>query len=319
MTDPVNPQLPSSLFLEDRRFSPPQCPSIRLAADCPMIDAGAPRSSVIPQNEEDLRSVEQLAKLKQSLRISEEPDVFWNLLVEGLACICGAQFVFVVREEGEGSQRHHHRPSCLVGLYFYYNDGCQCVGLERNRLFFGANPLSHADYQRLCLITEGLGQITESGAGELPFAAEAYLSIPLFSRGECLAHLGLMWSDRGLQERTLSWLSLQMALYSLEDLVVQRLLQEVDGGEPSHSHDISSTNVIPSADLDVPHPIHPFKPYARSLSHELRTPMQGIVGMLDVMHATVREAINRPTLDQTNGVFDSLTENIEMIQGAYAL
>ncbi|KKK20662.1 hypothetical protein ARAM_000341 [Aspergillus rambellii] len=56
------------------------------------------------------------------------------------------------------------------------------------------------------------------------------------------------------------------------------------------------------------------KPFARSLSHELRTPMQGIVGMLDVMHATVREAIQGKPSPRAAFVFQSLKESIEMVQ-----
>ena len=270
----------------------------------------------------DYRAVEHLAELKQILSVSEESDVFWTRLVEGLAVICGSQFVFIVRKEDEveqQQQQHHHQHQQLLrGLYFYYNDGSECVGLKKNRLFFGANPLSQVHYEKPCLMTEHMSHVMESSAGEIPFAAEAYLSIPLFSWGKCLAHLGLMWTDKGLQERVLSWTSMQLALHSLEDLVVQHLLLEMDNSPTPQ--DVSPTNLVHSAGLNVPHavhssPIHPFKPYARSLSHELRTPMQGIVGMLDVMHATVRESITGGPSEKNDGVFLSLKENIEMIQG----
>jgi hypothetical protein len=47
----------------------------------------------------------------------------------------------------------------------------------------------------------------------------------------------------------------------------------------------------------------------------LRTPMQGVVGMLDIMHATVQEALESPPTESVRGVFRSLREDIEMVQG----
>jgi signal transduction histidine kinase len=58
-----------------------------------------------------------------------------------------------------------------------------------------------------------------------------------------------------------------------------------------------------------------FKPYARSLSHELRTPMHGVIGMLDVMHATVQESIESQPNPKIRNIFQTLKENIEVVQG----
>jgi signal transduction histidine kinase len=57
------------------------------------------------------------------------------------------------------------------------------------------------------------------------------------------------------------------------------------------------------------------KPYARSLSHELRTPMHGVIGMLDVMHAKVQEAIEAQDNPKIGIIFQALKENIEVVQG----
>ena len=57
------------------------------------------------------------------------------------------------------------------------------------------------------------------------------------------------------------------------------------------------------------------KPFARSLSHELRTPMHGVIGMLDVMHATVQEAIESQQSLKIRAIFQALKENIEVVQG----
>ncbi|KAF7510945.1 hypothetical protein GJ744_005775 [Endocarpon pusillum] len=57
-----------------------------------------------------------------------------------------------------------------------------------------------------------------------------------------------------------------------------------------------------------------FRPYARSLSHELRTPMQGVIGMLDVMHATVQESIELQQNAKIRNIFLALKNNIEVVQ-----
>ncbi|KGO76090.1 CheY-like superfamily [Penicillium italicum] len=264
--------------------------------------------------------IEHLVKLKQGLRASDT-ELFWKRLMEDMTSITKAQYGFVARRVHGSepmSELGGRRPS-LFGAAFYYNDGYQTVGLQRNRYFAGGNPLLHMDHERPCLIPENLSSLVSFGDDQLPFGADGYLSIPLFSAGKCLAHLGLMWSKDGLRHRNLSWSFLEMILHSLEDLIVQRL----DSGEKildellvspttntSDFHNSQTTAFHQAADFNT----HPLKPYARSLSHELRTPMQGVVGMLDVMHATVREAMESKTPVKSGGIFQSLKEGIEMVQ-----
>lgn len=76
--------------------------------------------------------------------------------------------------------------------------------------------------------------------------------------------------------------------------------------------------MVTISDLDDPEflPTTPsFKPFARSLSHELRTPMHGVIGMLDVMQATVQEAIESHQCPNLRKIFYGLRENIEVVQG----
>jgi signal transduction histidine kinase/CheY-like chemotaxis protein len=265
-------------------------------------------------------AIEHLVTLKQGLRTSDT-ELFWKRLMEDITSITKAQYGFVARRVHGNEPMPElcgRRPS-LFGAAFYYNDGYQTVGLQRNRYFAGGNPLLHMDHERPCLIPENLSSLVSFGDDQLPFGADGYLAIPLFSAGKCLAHLGLMWSKDGLRSRNLSWSFLEMILHSLEDLIVQRLLsgEVLANGQTSHTSDTTPS---------IPHPhdsgIHehshfnsqPLKPYARSLSHELRTPMQGVVGMLDVMHATVREAMESKTPVKSGGIFQALKEGIEMVQ-----
>lgn len=266
-------------------------------------------------------AIEHLVTLKQGLRTSDT-ELFWKRLMEDITSLGKAQYGFVARRVHGGEplpELGGRRPS-LFGAVFYYNDGYENVGLERNRYFAGGNPLLHMDHERPCLIPENLKSLLSFGDDQLPFAAEAYLAIPLFSAGKCLAHLGLMWSPEGLRTRNLSWSFLEMLLHSLEDMIVQRLLLDevfpehegptIQPTDPASLQDSQTAPAAHASDFTS----QPLKPYARSLSHELRTPMQGVVGMLDVMHATVREAMESKTPVKSGGIFQALKEGIEMVQ-----
>ncbi|KAJ5699169.1 CheY-like superfamily [Penicillium malachiteum] len=267
-------------------------------------------------------AIENLVSLKQGLRTSDT-ELFWKRLMEDLTSISKAQYGFVARRAHGGepmAELGGRRPS-LFGAVFYYNDGYQNVGLQRNRYFAGGNPLLHMDHERPCLIPENLKSLVSFGDDQLPFPGEAYLAIPLFSAGKCLAYLGLMWSAEGMRNRNLSWSFLEVVLHSLDDMIVQRLLEDEVFPEqescafppiPPTVEDVQYTTFHETSDFVSHHST--LKPYARSLSHELRTPMQGVVGMLDVMHATVREAMESRTPIKSGGIFQALKEGIEMVQ-----
>lgn len=57
--------------------------------------------------------------------------------------------------------------------------------------------------------------------------------------------------------------------------------------------------------------------HAETLSHELRTPMQGIFGGLDLMRATIQRAQANGGQLSTQELFAALEENICTIQGSY--
>ncbi|GIK03634.1 hypothetical protein Aspvir_007707 [Aspergillus viridinutans] len=271
-------------------------------------------------------AIERLVKLKQELRALDS-ESFWNRLMESVTSICNAQYGFVARKVQDHElviEMGDHKPS-LFGTAFYYNDGNQTVGMHRHRYFAGGNPLSHMDHEKPCLIPENLESLRCFCPDKLPFAADGYLAVPLFFQTKCIAHLGLMWSKTGLQKRSLPWSFLEMILYSVEDLVVQQIHNDAECPKLSEQPKREATgtpgsvravdNVNPSiANCYAEFTTQPLKPYARSLSHELRTPMQGVLGMLDVMHATVREAMHGKPSAKNGYVFQSLKESIEMVQ-----
>ncbi|RAL05833.1 sensor histidine kinase/response regulator [Aspergillus ibericus CBS 121593] len=292
-----------------------------LLDDDSQVDSSGRRYIGAPQN----IAIDRLVKLKQELRTLGS-EKFWHQLMDQISSICDAQYVFVARKARDDESVNEiggHKPY-LFGTAFYYNDGYETAGMHRHRYFAGGNPLSHMDHEKPCLIPEKLGSFISFDHDQLPFAAEGYLAVPLFSETKCLAYLGLMWSESGLKKRSLAWSFLEMILYSLEDLVVQRIRDDLECAKPqssnSKSRNVSTSHtIVDDAHISIPHGLadfasHPLKPYARSLSHELRTPMQGVVGMLDVMHATVREAIQDKPSPKAGYVFRTLKESIEMVQ-----
>jgi signal transduction histidine kinase len=103
---------------------------------------------------------------------------------------------------------------------------------------------------------------------------------------------------------------MEMMFHALEDTILHGFLER---GHFSNSiKNQQPKTVIPHEAVTAAQSL---KPYARSLSHELRTPMQGVVGMLDVMYATVQEAAEGQNDHHVRGVLNTLKENIEVVQG----
>jgi signal transduction histidine kinase/AmiR/NasT family two-component response regulator len=116
-----------------------------------------------------------------------------------------------------------------------------------------------------------------------------------------------MWSVERAAQRRLSWPVIEMLMHSFEDMICARFLEAADFQHPPpEPHRVVPHEAVTAAQS--------LRPYAGSLSHELRTPMQGIVGMLDVMHATVEEAVEGQADPAVRAVFDQLRQNIEIVQ-----
>ncbi|PGH03527.1 hypothetical protein AJ79_07362 [Helicocarpus griseus UAMH5409] len=275
-------------------------------------------------------AIERLLRLKEELR-DAETETFWKRLMEGIAAVCNAQCSFVATSNSEHVQKPKacdtamstadtHEPP-LLGVSLYYNDGHSITGMHRNYKNFSRDiPCDFMKHDKVFLVPDNLASHMGDNFNMLPFPMDAYLAVPLFSGGKCFAHFGLMWTVEGLEKRDVSWAYLEMILHSLEDLVQHRILTERIYKKPAlvqrreeqerrGRSKASKPTAYQSAAAS-----HSFKPYARSLSHELRTPMQGIVGMLDVMHATVQESTEKNYEPAAISTLHGLRENIEAIQ-----
>ncbi|KAK4905636.1 hypothetical protein LTR66_017793, partial [Elasticomyces elasticus] len=146
----------------------------------------------------------------------------------------------------------------------------------------------------------------------LPFEPEAYLGVPLFAEGKCYAHFGMMWTKEGFETGPqLSWGFMEMFMHSIEDLISAKLLAGQGFAKTKEAMQAGPPKVIPQSAITATQSL---KLYARSLSHELRTPMQGVVGMLDLMYATVQEQIEGSSSISTRKVFQALKDSIEVVQ-----
>lgn len=261
-------------------------------------------------------AVEKLVQLKARLREASTYD-FWSILMEGMTEITGGQYGFVTKrilvddQDTAVEMPPIGEPgSCLLGVAFYYNDGGDFNDLHRDLkyLAYGA-PCHHMKHDKVFLIPNKLQEFILNNPNNFPFPTDAYLGVPLYLEGKCFGHFGMMWTTEGVAQKKLTWAYIEMLLHALEDVILERL--EAGMGFSRGPEGEPRANIIPAEAVTAQQSL---KPYARSLSHELRTPMQGVVGMLDVMHATVQESLEGQSDAMVRKIFKTLRDNIEVVQ-----
>ncbi|KAK3710331.1 hypothetical protein LTR37_010397 [Vermiconidia calcicola] len=261
-------------------------------------------------------ALEALITLKTHLNTLSTDD-FWTEITDGISNILGADMSFVFKrvlvddQDSAVEMPPYGEPgSCLMAAAFHYcsNDGSKNTIRKTKFSAYGC-PCAYMRHDRVFLIPEDLNDFITNNPNKLPTPAEAYIAAPLFADGKCFAHFGAMWSTEAAAQRKLSWAFIEMVLHSLEDMILQRFLQ---------GSNFTWSALVPEKRAVIPHDAvtvaQSLRPYAGSLSHELRTPMQGIVGMLDVMYATVQEAVETQTDPKLRKLFEDLKENIEVVQ-----
>jgi signal transduction histidine kinase/CheY-like chemotaxis protein len=242
-------------------------------------------------------------------------DLFWRQLLEGLSRLVGAQCTFVSKrmiskeQEAEGGDppAFGDEGSLLVANAIYWNDDRGTTGFQRDMTYEAhGTPCSFMKYSKTFVIPSSYITVCPANPNQLPIAPESYMAVPLFHQGKCFAHFGVMWDGEGSAKRKLSWNFMELIFYAFEDLVLTRLLA-LDN--PS-----GNTSTPRSASYSNDNALF-LRPYAKSLSHELRTPMQGVVGMLDVMYDAVKKANTwKSNTNHVREVFKSLKEYIEIVQ-----
>jgi hypothetical protein len=281
-------------------------------------------------SDDETAATEQLVKLKSQLRAAKTDD-FWATATKGTAKLMGAQYAFISKRIiPEDVNAAVEMPdvgepgSCFMGMSVFYDDGCGTSENYPNMKYHAyGSPCAHMKHDKVVLIPERLSEVITNNKNPLPEQPQGYLSIPLAAkapgsdREKTFGHFGVMWTDSGLAKRKLRYPFLELCLHSLEAVIVEGFFERgifADNAQlPVKTNGrINAQAIIPREAVVVAQSL---KPYARSLSHELRTPMQGVVGMLDVMYATVIEAAEGEKNLRIRQIFDTLKENIEIVQG----
>ena len=262
-------------------------------------------------------ALEALIALKASLR-DVSTDDFWTAATEGISSILGAEMSFIVKRVLVDD---HDAPvemppigqegSCMMAAAFHYSgrDGTRNT-VKQSKFHAWGCPCAYMRHDKVFVIPEHLPKYITNNPNKLPSEPEAYIAVPLYSEGKCFAHFGAMWNKEGASKRSLSWAFTEMLLHSLEDMILERFLEGSNFIRPNEAPK-AKQRVIPHDAVTLAQSL---RPYAPSLSHELRTPMQGVVGMLDVMYATVQEAVDLQTDPNLRKIFDNLKESIEVVQ-----
>lgn len=267
---------------------------------------------------EENNALEALVALKAKLRQTSTDD-FWSEVTEGLSKILGAEMSFVMKrvlvdeQEAAVEMPPLGEPgSCMMAAAFHYcaMDGSAKTTMRQSKFAAYGCPCAYMRHDKVFLIPEDLNEFITDNPNPLPTPAEAYIALPLFAEGKCFAHFGTMWSKAGAVQRKLSWAFIEMLMHSLEDMMLQRFLEGSNFIRPAPVQR-ERQRIIPHDAVTIAQSL---RPYAGSLSHELRTPMQGVVGMLDVMYATVQEAVDTQTDPKLRRVFEDLKANIEVVQ-----
>lgn len=262
-------------------------------------------------------ALEQLVDLKRRLR-KLPTEEFWGAVTEGISRILGAEICFVMKrvlvddQDSAVEMPPIGEPgSCIMAAALHYcaSDGTRETTNNAKFHSYGC-PCAYMRHDKVFVVPDRLSEFFSNNPNPLPTPCEAYIAVPLFEEGKCFAHFGGMWSTEGASKRKLSWAFIEMILHSLEDMISNRFLQGPDV--------VSQATASPEKNRVIPHEAvtvaQSLRPYAGSLSHELRTPMQGIVGMLDVMYATVLESIDTQADPRVRQIFKNLKDNIETVQ-----
>lgn len=263
---------------------------------------------------------EKIVTLKARLKKASTHD-FWAILMEDLCSAVGAQCGFVAKrmlvddQDSAVEMPELGEPgSCLMGVAFYINNGTDVKEMYRDYRYHAyGTPCAHMKHDKVFIIPERMNEYIRDNPNTMPWErSEAFIGVPLFSEGKSFAHFGMTWSSEGGTKRKLSWSFIEMMMHSLEDLILERILEGRGFVKEPTAPYSTSSKIVPLSAITASQSL---KPYARSLSHELRTPMQGVVGMLDIMYATVLEAIAAQQSDRVRDVFKDLKDHIEVVQG----
>ncbi|KAF2863545.1 hypothetical protein K470DRAFT_261933 [Piedraia hortae CBS 480.64] len=233
-------------------------------------------------DEDESEALDAVMQLKAGLRTLPS-SCFWEAFTEGLSKLVGADMSFVAKRAlvDDNDTAVEMPPlgepgSCLmaVAIHHHARDGQKMTSKGIKFESYDC-PCAYMRHDKVFLIPEKLNEFITRNPNQTPIVAESYLAVPLYSEGKCFAHFGALWSKEAASSRKLSWGITEMLMHALEDIAVQRLLEDSRQPLVVHHEDVS--------------PAQTLQPLARPLSHELRTPLHGVMGTLEAMRSNVEE------------------------------
>ena len=264
------------------------------------------------------QALEAVIRLKEEARRAR-PEEFPSVISAGLARLFDAQWGLITKRLDKDEDTGAALPSIgdpdsrFLAISWFYDDGKGSNGSGEDLQYHAHScPCAYMRHNKVFIIPSHYQDFVPNDPNQqfLPFEFEAEILLPIFVHGQCVGHFGVLWSKEGAARRRHRWPLIEAILHSIEDLISQRLLEA--GHFPNVEIPISPTVAENELKQQVSSSL---KPYARTLSHELRTPMQGVTGMLDLMYSNVQELLEAQPGAKVKSVFQSLKEDIEVIQG----
>ena len=260
-------------------------------------------------------AAEKLMKLKRNVA-SLSTDQFWRVLLPGIADILQAEYVTIAKRIlPDDPNSVVEMPaigepgSCFTAVALYINDGeSQDLITDYSYLTYGG-ACAQMRHDKVFLAPHSLAKYIPTRVGELKVNPESYMGIPLFHQDKCYGHIACIWSDvSSFKDSGLTWGFTEIILHALEDIVGQRLLE----GTTLEPVEVKHRQVIPQSAIVVTQSL---KPYARGLSHELRTPIQTMVGGMDLIGASLDDILGSKSLDEALKQIQKARDLIEEFQG----
>ena len=284
----------------------------------PILPSAVSQASYLAQYCVPLESelLHQVTLFKSHLRSIRSGPEFWCSLAKGLTNLLGAQYTCISKrldtlESNTGVPSLDEEGSCILALAWYYNCSESRVGIYEDVKYTGfCAPCGLMRHNSTVLIPTGLVQTFPTNPNDVFVdTPDAYLGVPMFDGGGVnVGHICLLWSKEGREVCPYSWTTMEFVLHVFVEMATQRFLENIDGHAAFEKEDDLAKAAINSVRREVDltptsatelgspkfvglpqHNPSMFLPFpaaiAANISHEFRTPLQGIIGLLELLYA----------------------------------
>lgn len=244
------------------------------------------------------QALKDLLNLKCVLA-SDPRDHFWRLLVPGILRMTRCQAVSLTQINQRQRQARIR--------YCCYSDERDSAGDDQDVHYWEksrhAERSTRASSPKISQYQLNAHPVLSAS---LPFTERRSASLKHENFGG-QSQVELMWTERGARERILGWPYVELLCQALEGVIEQRMLAEAECKLPTNLPVLSAPPSVSTQSSRL-------AKQAGLLSHELRTPMQGIIGTLDLMHHSIEMARDAVQQADAPNYFEGLHQDIEALQ-----